>query len=115
MTINRISTGISGLDNILLGGLIDSQAYLIKGSPGSGKTTLGFHFLAAGVSQRQTCLFISFSESEARLRRNAQLIKIDLEQVEFLDLSTSADFLPKTKDTIYFLPQKWRKHRLQKN
>ena len=51
MTIERISTGIVGLDEILSGGAIANQAYLITGQPGSGKTTLGFHFLNAGVLQ----------------------------------------------------------------
>lgn len=109
MTINRISTGISGLDNILLGGLIDNQTYLIKGSPGSGKTTLGFHFLAEGISQGEACLFISFSESEARLRRNAKLIEIDLEQVKFLDLSTSADFFREDRRYDIFSPSEVEK------
>lgn len=45
MTLTRISTGIAGLDEILSGGLITQQAYLIRGQPGSGKTTLGFHLI----------------------------------------------------------------------
>ena len=53
MTSHRVSTGVIGLDEILTGGLIPHQAYLIKGQPGSGKTTLGFHFLHAGVSQEK--------------------------------------------------------------
>lgn len=99
MSIKRVSTGIIGLDEILSGGLIANQAYLIKGQPGSGKTTLGCHFLSAGVSQGEISLFISFGEPEARLRRNAKLINIDLDQVEFLDLSPSADFF--TDDLTY--------------
>lgn len=99
MTVNHISTGIAGLDEVLGGGLISHQAYLIKGQPGSGKTTLGFHFLNTGVSQGETALFISFGESEAMLRRNARLIGIALEGVEFLDLSTTADFF--TEDQTY--------------
>lgn len=92
MTLKRISTGITGLDEILFGGLIAEQAYLIKGQPGSGKTILGLHFLSTGVSLGETTLLISFSESEARLRRNAKLINIELDKVEFLDLSTTANF-----------------------
>ena len=99
MTVNRISTGVAGLDEILSGGLIAEQAYLIKGQPGSGKTTLGFHFLNAGLSQKEKTLLISFSESETRLRRNAQLVGIDIERVEFLDLSPTADFF--TEDQTY--------------
>ena len=92
MALKRISTGVLSLDEILSGGLIANQAYLVKGPPGSGKTTLGLHFLSAGTAQGEKTLFISFSETEARLRRNAELIGIDLERVEFLDLSPSADF-----------------------
>ncbi|HHP7229695.1 MAG TPA: ATPase domain-containing protein [Xenococcaceae cyanobacterium] len=99
MTVNRISTGVTGLDKILSGGLITNQAYLIKGQPGSGKTTLGFHFLNTGILQGETGLFISFGESETRLRRNAKLIGINLDEVAFLDLSPTADFF--TEDQTY--------------
>lgn len=104
MTLNRISTGVAGLDEILSGGLIAHQAYLIKGQSGSGKTTLGFHFLSAGISQEETALFISFGESEPRLRRNARLIGIDLEKVEFLDLSPTADFFAEDQTYDIFSP-----------
>lgn len=99
MALKRISIGVPSLDEILSGGLIANQAYLVKGPPGSGKTTLGLHFLSAGAAKGEKTLFISFSESEARVRRNAKLVGIDLEQVEFLDLSPSADFF--TKDQTY--------------
>jgi circadian clock protein KaiC len=47
----RSSTGIEGLDEILQGGLVPCRAYLVRGGPGTGKTTLGLHFLAAGTSR----------------------------------------------------------------
>ncbi|HEY6410449.1 MAG TPA: ATPase domain-containing protein, partial [Ktedonobacteraceae bacterium] len=37
----RVSTGVAGLDEILYGGLIHRRAYLLRGGPGCGKTTLG--------------------------------------------------------------------------
>lgn len=115
MTVNRISTGIAGLDEILAGGLIAEQAYLIKGQPGSGKTTLGFHFLNAGTSQGETSLFISFSESEASLRRNAKLIGINIEGVEFLDLSPKADFFTEDQTYDIFSPAEVEKAPITQN
>ncbi len=115
MTFQRISTGISGLDEILSGGLIATQAYLVKGQPGSGKTTLGFHFLNAGISQGEVGLLISFSEPEDRLRRNAELSHIDLSAVEFLDLSPSADFFTEDETYDIFSPAEVEKTPLTEN
>ncbi len=38
MSQQRLSTGASGLDEILRGGLIVEGAYLVRGCPGIGKT-----------------------------------------------------------------------------
>ncbi|MBC7656531.1 MAG: hypothetical protein H7147_05065, partial [Frankiaceae bacterium] len=40
VTINRLKTGVPGLDEILGGGLPEFSFNLIGGTPGSGKTTL---------------------------------------------------------------------------
>lgn len=47
----RVSSGVDGLDEILNGGYIKGRAYLIRGEPGCGKTTLGLHFLIDGVGR----------------------------------------------------------------
>ena len=104
MALSRISTGVNGLDKILSGGLIPHQAYLITGQPGSGKTTLGFHFLNAGELEGENVLFISFGESETRLRRNAAGMGINLDEVEFLDLSPTADFFAQNQTYDIFSP-----------
>ncbi len=50
----RVPTHIPGLDEVLGGGLVAGDAYLIVGAPGTGKTTLGnqlvFAHAAAGGS-----------------------------------------------------------------
>jgi circadian clock protein KaiC len=38
--LDRICTGITGLDDILGGGLPQGHLYLVEGDPGTGKTTL---------------------------------------------------------------------------
>ena len=47
----RISTGMSGLDDILGGGFDPDRMYLVEGTPGSGKTTLALQFLLDGVKR----------------------------------------------------------------
>jgi len=79
----RLSTGITGLDEILHGGLIPGRAYLVRGGPGTGKTTLGLHFLTAGQRFHEKPLFITLGETEEQIRRNAEVIGFDLEVSPF--------------------------------
>jgi len=84
--MTRLSIGIEGLDEVLLGGLLAGRVYMVKGQPGTGKTTLGMQFLIEGARQGEPVLFITLSESEDELRANAALHGWDLEGVEFLDI-----------------------------
>jgi circadian clock protein KaiC len=61
-------TGIAGLDDILNGGLTPDRMYLIEGTPGTGKTTLGLGFLLAGAEIGETGLYITLAETEVELR-----------------------------------------------
>ncbi|UVW27804.1 ATPase domain-containing protein [Massilia sp. H6] len=67
-TNTRISTGIAGLDDILGGGLTPQRVYLVEGSPGAGKTTLGLQFLLDGVAQGESGLYITLSETADELK-----------------------------------------------
>ncbi len=98
----RASTGIAGLDEVLHGGLIRGRTYLLTGPPGTGKTTLGWHYLMAGVAAGEPVLFISFGESEATLRTNAALSGFDLRGVSFVDLSPSSKHFSEVKSYDLF-------------
>jgi circadian clock protein KaiC len=65
---DRVSTGMSGLDDILGGGFDANRLYLVEGMPGSGKTTLALQFLLDGVKRGEKVLYITLSESESELR-----------------------------------------------
>ena len=62
-----VSTGISGLDNVLNGGLPRGHFFLVQGEPGAGKTTLGLQFLMAGIGNREAVLYVTLSESEKEI------------------------------------------------
>src|SRR5712672_3190767 len=63
-----ISTGSTGLDDILNSGFDADRVYLVEGRPGTGKTTLALQFLLEGVRQGEPCLYVTLSESERELR-----------------------------------------------
>ena len=66
----RCVTGIQGLDNALDGGIPRGNTILVTGSCGTGKTTLSLEFLVHGALDDETCLFISVTESSAKLLTN---------------------------------------------
>ena len=101
--MDRISTGIKGLDEIIYGGLIKERAYLIRGDAGTGKTTLGFHFLQNGIENGEKCLFITMGEPIERLKENAQNIDISLDNVEFLDLNPGEGLFKNIKTYDFFV------------
>lgn len=86
-SLPRLSTGISGLDNILHGGLAKGFLYLIEGNPGAGKTTLALQFLIAGAKNGEKGLYLSLAESEAELRHVAASHGMDLDNVEICKIS----------------------------
>ena len=87
----RASSGIAGLDEILCGGYLPGRSYLISGPPGTGKTTLGWHFLQTGAQGGERALFVSFGEAEAELRENARRTGFPTDGIDVLDLSPSSD------------------------
>lgn len=100
----RLSTGIHGLDEMLNGGLIPRRSYLIRGGPGTGKSTFGLHFLASGVSQGEQVLFVTLGETEEQVRQNSRSMGFDLSGVEFLDLAPTPDFFAQDGSYDIFSP-----------
>ncbi|ROQ93611.1 ATPase domain-containing protein [Desulfosoma caldarium] len=103
-TENRLSTGIKGLDEILAGGLLPGRAYLLHGGPGTGKTTLGLHFLVAGAAQGERALFITLEEWETSLRKNAAAVGLDLSGIDFLDISPGPEYFCRVQTYDIFAP-----------
>jgi len=61
--IERVPTGISGLDSLIEGGLPSGRNYILSGSAGSGKTILSSQFLYNGAYKfSEKGLYVSFEE-----------------------------------------------------
>lgn len=85
-TIARSLTGVSGLDEILHGGLIAGRLYLVDGNPGAGKTTLALQYLLEGVRADERCLYVTLSETRNELVANAKSHGWSLDGIEILEL-----------------------------
>ncbi|MCK4787215.1 MAG: AAA family ATPase [Desulfobacteraceae bacterium] len=80
--IERIPTGVPGLDELIEGGLPKGRITLITGAAGSGKTTLGMQFLYNGcTSFGENGLFVTLEEETADLIKDMSRYGWELEQL----------------------------------
>ncbi|HEY2464123.1 MAG TPA: circadian clock protein KaiC [Steroidobacteraceae bacterium] len=78
-SLAKTRTGISGLDEVTLGGLPAGRPTLICGGPGCGKTLLATTFLVNGaVMFNEPGVFISFEETSDDLIQNVASLGYDL-------------------------------------
>jgi circadian clock protein KaiC len=81
--LERLKTGMSGVDGLLRGGLPKGRGIVACGVAGSGKTVLCLNYLWAGLRDfDQTGVFVAFEETPADIRLNARSFGWDLEPHE---------------------------------
>ncbi|MEM0343871.1 MAG: KaiC domain-containing protein [Thermoplasmata archaeon] len=76
--MERLKTGVPGLDEMLQGGLPKNHIVVVMGSFGTGKTTLGLQYLVEGLRNNEPCIFISLEEDKDSILRNAASFGWDL-------------------------------------
>ena len=78
-----VKTGISGLDEILTGGIPRGNVILLEGAIGTGKTTTGVEFVYRGASQfDEPGIIVVFEVSPEKLGRDAAKFGWDLATLE---------------------------------
>jgi KaiC/GvpD/RAD55 family RecA-like ATPase len=82
ITMERINTGVKGLDEMLHGGLPKGRTILVVGSPGSGKTTFAMQFLVGGANLGEPGLYISLEEKPERMKSNLSSFGWNLDSLE---------------------------------
>jgi len=83
----RISSGIRRLDTMLDGhGFYRGSSVLVSGTAGTGKSTIGAHFVEAACKRGERALFFAFEESQDQIMRNMRSIGIELERFVKKDL-----------------------------
>ena len=91
--IQRLPTGVPGLDEILGGGLPEYSFNIIAGAPGSGKTTLAHQIMFANATKRSPALYFTVLGEPAikMLRYQQQFSFFDVSKIDgairFVNLS----------------------------
>lgn len=97
VTINRLATGVPGLDEVLGGGLPEFSFNLIAGAPGSGKTTLAHQMMfALATPERPALFFTVLGEPPLKMLRYQQ-------QFDFFDseaINKSVRYINLADDTL---------------
>jgi circadian clock protein KaiC len=76
----RVSSGVPGLDDMLDGqGFYRGSSVLVSGKAGTGKTSLGAHFVDAACRRGERCVYFAFEESRSQVVRNMRSIGLDLQ------------------------------------
>ena len=76
-------SGITGLDELLDGGLSRGSCVLLHGGPGSGKTTFSIQFLRNGIVEHdEPGVFVTLCENPDEIRKNMLAFGWDLRKLE---------------------------------
>lgn len=75
----RVSTGITGLDDMLGGrGAYRGSSLLVSGAPGTGKSSIAASFVDAACARGERAVLFAYEESESQLLRNMESIGLNL-------------------------------------
>lgn len=71
--MERVETGISGLDEMLNGGIPARRHVALYGGPGSGKTSFGFEYLYRGAKKGENGVYITLEETYDDIVNNMKM------------------------------------------
>ena len=79
---DRVTTGVAGLDALLLGGLPRASTTVIEGGTGTGKTLVSLQFLLEGARRGEPGILFTLEETPAQIRALAKTFGWDLAPLE---------------------------------
>ena len=107
--VERVKTGIEGLDKALNGGIPAKNLVLVSGGAGTGKSTLCMQFLVNGAKMfKERGLYISTEQSEGELKKQGEQYGWNIFELEekgllkiiYIDIIKENRFLERTREAI---------------
>ncbi len=98
--IERVKTGIPGLDELIEGGFPKGDTILVAGKAGTGKSILANQFLYNGATEyNEPGILVTLEESPRLIRRNMLRFGMDLKKLEDAKMLTLVDLSPSKSST----------------
>ncbi len=98
--IDRVKTGIPGLDELIEGGFPRGDTILIAGKAGTGKSILAIQFLYKGVTEyNEPGVLVTLEEPPHLIKRNMQRFGMNLEELEKTGMFSIVDLSPQKEIT----------------
>lgn len=82
MPVERVKTGIPGMDEILHGGIPKRNVVLLSGGPGTGKSIFGQQFLYNGLLKGEPGVLVALEEHPVQVRINMSQFGWDIRRFE---------------------------------
>ncbi len=102
---DRVSSGVTGLDQILGGGYVKGRSVLITGGPGTGKSILSWQFLFNGIKRGENGILLSFDQTTEMIKADMNSFGWDPESLSargrLFILSGSLGLVPTQKGYEY--------------
>jgi KaiC/GvpD/RAD55 family RecA-like ATPase len=81
--IERILTGIPGLDNLIEGGFVKNSTIMVRGNTGTCKTIFCLQYLYDGIIEfKEPGVYLSFAESKETICQHGKMFGWDFENLE---------------------------------
>lgn len=104
MIKERVKTGITGLDELIEGGLIPRSLNLLTGTAGTGKTIMSSQFIYNGVKDfNQSAVYVSFEEPIEAIKENCSTFGWDFAPYEKKEKVVFVRYDPFHVEDIYEL------------
>jgi len=80
--VERVKSGIPGLDEILYGGIPRRNVVLLSGGPGTGKTIFGQQYVYYGLTKGEPGIIVALEEHPVQIRINMKQFGWDVRPYE---------------------------------
>src|SRR5256886_12162981 len=100
LSMDRVKTGVVGLDTMLNGGFLPARPYVVSGPTGSGKTVLVAHFLLEGLRLQEPCLLVTLDDPPIEVKATMATFGWNMDRLKILDATPDVRAHKRTRSVI---------------